>query len=82
MPRVSGEDPLGDPKGEAGGCFREVLLKPHLAFEVGEDALDHEPEGGECSLAVDVGGGARAVGSEERDAVGGKPVAVGATSRG
>ena len=70
---------MRDPEREPGGCFGEVPFQPHLAFEVGEDALDHEPEGGKCSLPADVGGGARAVGGEERDAVGGEPVAVGAT---
>ena len=32
-----GEDPLGDSNGEPGRGFGEVVLKPHLAFEVRED---------------------------------------------
>jgi hypothetical protein len=56
------EDPLCDPDGEPGGCFREVPLEPHLAFEVGEDALDDQSQRGECVLAAEGGGGAGAVG--------------------
>ena len=61
--------------GESGGCFGEVSLEPHLTFEVGEDALDHEPGRGERALAAEVGGGAGLVGGEQRGAVGGEPLA-------
>ena len=69
---------MGDSDGEAGGCLGEVVLESHLAFEVGEDALDHEPGGGERALAAEVGGGAGLVGREQGGAVGGEPVAVAA----
>ena len=68
-----------DSGGESGGCLREVLLESHLAFEVREDALDHQPRRGECALAAEIGGGARLVGGEQGDAVGGEPLAVAAT---
>src|SRR5919106_1223414 len=41
------EDALRDPDGESGRGFGEVSFEPHLAFEVGEDALDHEPARGQ-----------------------------------
>ena len=70
------EDALRDADGEPGGCFGEVLFESHLAFEVGEDALDHEPGRGERALAAEVGGGACLVGGEQGGAVGGEPFAV------
>ncbi len=64
--------------GEPGRCFGEVVFEPHLAFQVREDALDHEPGGGEGAFAAEVGGGAGLVGGEQADAVGGEPFAVAA----
>jgi hypothetical protein len=66
------EDPLGDAEGESGGCAGEVRLEPHLLFQVCEDAFDHQPGGGECAFAVEIGGGARLVGGEQLGAVGGE----------
>src|SRR5206468_12414017 len=73
-----GEDALCDSNGESGGCFGEVVLEPHLAFEVGEDALDYQSRRGQCALAAEVGGRACPVGCEQPDVVGGQPLAVGA----
>src|SRR5581483_6964937 len=64
------EQSLGDADGEPGGGFGEVLLEPHLAFEVREGALDRQSGGGELPLADSVGGGALARRSEQRDLVG------------
>jgi len=49
---------LSDALREPARCFGEVAGEPHLFFQVGEDAFDHEPAGGERVLAVLVGGGA------------------------
>jgi hypothetical protein len=62
-----------------GGCFGEVALEPHLALEVGEDALDHQPERGKRTFPAEVGGGACPVGSEQPDLVGGESCPVAAT---
>jgi hypothetical protein len=40
------EQPLGDSLDQAGDGFGEVLLETHLAFEVGEQGFDHEPDAG------------------------------------
>jgi hypothetical protein len=52
-----GEQALGDPDREAGQGLGEVPLESHLALEIGEDALDCEPDGGESPLAGFVAGG-------------------------
>jgi hypothetical protein len=41
-----GEEALGDAGDEAGERLGEVSLEAHLAFEVGEHRLDHEPDAG------------------------------------
>ena len=41
-----GEQALNDSLGESGGGFGEVVFEAHLAFEVGEQRLDHEPDAG------------------------------------
>lgn len=40
-----GEDALSDAKGQTRQRAGQVLFQPHLAFQVGEDALDHQPSG-------------------------------------
>ena len=61
---------MRDPDCQAGGCFGEVLLEPHLALQVREDALDYQTGGREQALAASVGGGAGLVRGKQDDAVG------------
>ena len=63
------EQPLRDPLDQPGGCFREVLLEPHLAFEVGDCRLDDESHPGEATLALDVLVCADAVGGADDDSL-------------
>ena len=68
-----------DSGGEAGGCFGQVSLEPHLAFQVGEDALDYEPGGGECALRPLLAAVRVRSGVSRRDVVGREPGLVAAT---
>jgi hypothetical protein len=63
-PEREREDALRDPEGESGGGAGEVALEPQLLLEVGEDALDDQPGGGESALARFVRGGASLLGCE------------------
>ena len=73
------EQPLDDPLGESGGCFGEVAVEPHLAFEVGDGRLDHESQAGEASLSGEVVGVSSAVGGEDGDVLEGERLGVGAS---
>ena len=51
------------------GGLGEVLFEAHLAFEVGEQRLDDQPQASLADLGVGVSGRAVAVGSDHRDAM-------------
>jgi hypothetical protein len=71
-----------DPDGERCCCLGEVLLEPHLAFEVRVEALDHRPRRGKRAFAVEVGGGAGLLGGEQGGAVGGESLTATAAREG
>jgi len=47
------EQPLCDPLDQAAGGLGEVLLEPHLAFEVGDRRLDDQAHAGEAALVLE-----------------------------
>ena len=69
------EQALGDPLCEAGGSLGEVVFEAHLAFEVGDRRLDHEPDAGQPLLAGEVGGGCVCGRGEDRDVLQSKRLA-------
>jgi hypothetical protein len=61
------EQPLRDPLDQPARGLGEVLLEPHLAFEVGDRRFDDEPHAGEATLTLDVVVCADAVGGADQD---------------